>query len=43
MRVILIFVLSFKFSAALAALKQLGVREVSWQKSSGCENQLHYK
>lgn len=43
MRVILIFVLSFKFSAGLAALKQLAVKEVSWQKSFGCENQLHYK
>lgn len=43
MRVVLIFVLSFKFSAGLVALKQLRIKEVSWQKSFGCENQFHYK
>lgn len=43
MRGILIFVLSFKFSAGLVAQKQLGIKEASWQKSFGCENQLHYK
>lgn len=43
MRVVLIFCAEFKFSAGLAALKQLGIKEVSWQKSFGCENQLHYK
>lgn len=37
------FCAEFKFSAGLVALKQLSIKEISWQKSFGCENQLHYK
>lgn len=37
------FCAEFKFSAGFVALKQLGIKEISWQKSFPCENQLHYK